>query len=278
MEIHEAADIYPLDEEHLDALAADIKANGLIDDIETLDGKVLDGRRRLLACARVGVPPRFKAVTTPDPITYVLSKQNRRDLTPSQRSMCGARAGKLRAKYEAEAKERQKERKGNQPGATKENLPDLSSGQTRDQIGKLVGVSGKTIDYATRVLEHGVPELVKAVDEGRMAVSTAAVLSADPPEVQRREAVFDSSRGRKRGRKYTTGAKPTRSHHEKNGTEGPRPQWAEVTELLARVASLVEGLGSSKEEQEPWKLVESMESTASVLLRTAKALRRRHHL
>jgi hypothetical protein len=98
--------------------------------------------------------------------------------------MVGARAREI---YDRQAKERQKVRKGNQPGASPANLPDLKTGDARDQVGKTVGVSGKSIDYATKVIENGVPELVQAVDEGRMSVSTAAILSAEPEEVQKEE-------------------------------------------------------------------------------------------
>jgi len=106
------------------------------DDIETLDGKVIDGRRRLKACEMAGVEPRFRGIITSDPITYVLSKQNRRDLTPSQRAMCGARAVELRKRLEEEAKERQREgqksggrgHKKNFPATVPESLPENTSG------------------------------------------------------------------------------------------------------------------------------------------------------
>jgi len=68
------------------------------------------------------------------------------------------------------------------------NLPQASS-SARDAAGKALGVGGKSVDYATKVLTKGVPELVAAVEEGRMAVSTAAVLTAEPEEEQRTQAV-----------------------------------------------------------------------------------------
>ena len=211
MEIHEAAAIMPLDEEHIPDLAADIKASGLIDPIETLDGKVIDGRRRLRACEVAGVQPRFKAIATVDPVAYVLSKQNRRDLTPSQRAMIGARATALWEKLEGAARERHSEAvaKSNRARASVplvEPVPpmDTDHTKTRDQIGKLVRVSGRTISDATKVLEKGVPELAKAVDEGRIAVKTAAVLASEPEDVQRAEITNP-----KRNRQYKSG--PLRS-------------------------------------------------------------------
>jgi ParB-like chromosome segregation protein Spo0J len=206
-EFHEAANIFPLDEEHIDELAADIRKNGLRVPIETLDGKIIDGRRRHLACGRVGVKPTYRAVQEDDPIAYVLTLNlHRRHLTPSQAAMVGARVKEM---YNRQAKERQREA-GKTHGRGKEkvpvNLPEpIGTGDARDQAARAVGVSGKTIDYATKVITRAIPEVVKAVDEGRMAVSTAAILASEPEEVQRQEVEFDA-RGRKRARKYKSGS------------------------------------------------------------------------
>jgi hypothetical protein len=61
-------------------------------------------------------------------------------------------AAKARGVYDRLAKERQKVRKGDQPGATVEILPQLDTGKARDQAGAAVGVSGRLVDYATAVL------------------------------------------------------------------------------------------------------------------------------
>jgi hypothetical protein len=51
--------------------------------------------------------------------------------------MCAARAIEL---YEQQAKERQQARKGNQAGASPENLPELKPADARDAAGKAFGV------------------------------------------------------------------------------------------------------------------------------------------
>jgi hypothetical protein len=162
LEYHDAANILPLDRENLDALAADIKANGQRLPIELLDGKILDGRRRYLACGLAGVEPQFVPVKVSDPVAHVASLNlHRRHLTPAQRAMCAAWARALRATYAAEAKGRQRARKGSQPGASQEYVPDLqpgeSVGQTRDQLGEQFGISGRSVAHADRVLAHAVP-------------------------------------------------------------------------------------------------------------------------
>ncbi len=65
--------------------------------------------------------------------------------------MVGARARSL---YDAQAKARMAQGGGDRKSGP-ENLPDPVKGQAdaRDAAGKAVGVSGKTIDYATRVLK-----------------------------------------------------------------------------------------------------------------------------
>jgi hypothetical protein len=74
--------------------------------------------------------------------------------------MVGARAREL---YDKQAKERIREAtvRGNKsrvgkPCPGKENFPELANGQARDKVGEAFGVSGKTIDMATKVLKKGI--------------------------------------------------------------------------------------------------------------------------
>lgn len=50
--------------------------------------------------------------------------------------------------------------------AVRANLPQLPEGRARDLAGKAVGVGGKSIDHATKVLTKGTPELVKGRRKG----------------------------------------------------------------------------------------------------------------
>lgn len=202
MEFHDAANIFPIDEERIDDLADDIAKNGQAVPIEIMGGKVLDGRRRWLACIKADVAPKTREVTVDDPVAYVLSLNlHRRHLAPSQAAMVGARAREV---YDKQAKERMtagaNKGRQSQKGAV-ENLPQADSARARDAVGKAIGVSGKSIDYATRVLNRGTQELVKSVDEGRMAVSTAAILATEDRDTQLAEINRP-----KRNRKYTVGS------------------------------------------------------------------------
>lgn len=187
MEFHDAANIFPIDEDSIGELAKDIRDNGQQVPIELCDGKIIDGRRRWMACEKANVTPKTRIVNPSDPVSYVLSLNlHRRHLTASQRAMVGARAREV---YDKQAKERQKAtlKRGNEK-PVKEKLPERESGQSRDKVGDSVGVSGRYIDHATMVLNNAEPEVIQAVDEGRMSVEAASIVSVEEAEVQRQEA------------------------------------------------------------------------------------------
>src|SRR5262245_58522138 len=82
---HEAAGIFPLEEATLEDLAEDIRKHGLREPITVLDGQILDGRRRSIACAWAGVKPRYEFIETDDPVAYVKSLNlHRRQLKKGQ--------------------------------------------------------------------------------------------------------------------------------------------------------------------------------------------------
>jgi len=86
---HPLADLFPLIEgREFEDLVADIKANGLIEDIVLYDGMILDGRNRYRACIAADVPPMVHDATKwiEDPAAYVVSANiRRRHLTHGQK-------------------------------------------------------------------------------------------------------------------------------------------------------------------------------------------------
>lgn len=204
MEVHEAAELFPIDDESIGELADDIKKNGQQVPVEICGGKVIDGRRRIKACQIAGVEPITREVSPADPVAYVLSiNLHRRHLTESQRAMIGAR---VKGIYEKEAKERQKMagqqyHKGSAkvrdhgPEPSDDDKPEAENGgdqkpetpeyRSRDAAGATVSVSGREVDRATAIMKRGIPELIEAVQKGRISVRFGEQIAKEEKDVQR---------------------------------------------------------------------------------------------
>jgi N6-adenosine-specific RNA methylase IME4 len=164
--VHPLADIFPpMSEAEYEALKQDIAERGVHEPITLWAGQLVDGRHRLRACEELGIeaPTRAWHGGEDGLAAYVISLNlHRRHLDESQRAMVAARVASLH-------------RGANQHS---EGLP----------IGRASGmlnVSERSAHRARDVIEAGVPELVRAVEGGMVAVSTAATLTALPPERQR---------------------------------------------------------------------------------------------
>jgi ParB-like chromosome segregation protein Spo0J len=174
VEDHPLAAIFPLmGAADLDALAADIEANGQQDAVWLFEGRILDGRNRYRACDRVGVEPKFRNYEGSDPLGFVISKNlHRRHLTESQRAMVAANiAGWKKGDNQHTA-------------GGSANLPTLTQSQAAEQV----SVSDRSVRDAVKVKATGVPELVKAVESGDVSVSAAAEV-AKLPKAEQRKAV-----------------------------------------------------------------------------------------
>ena len=198
LQFHEAANLFPMmTDEEANALLDDIRENGQKYAIELYDGKVLDGRNRYVQCLKLGIECDTVDVTADidDPVKHVLSANlHRRHLTASQKSIIAGKADKLLERLKDDALKRMKEGGGDKKsqmareksGTVK--LPDPIKGETREQLGKIIGISGSMVDRGLKVVEKGTPELVKAVEEGRMSVTNAAKLTEEDAETQKQAA------------------------------------------------------------------------------------------
>ena len=160
--LHPACAAWPqMDEPALAELAEDIKIKGLIEPIVLLDGQILDGRNRALACEKAGVEPRYTQYEGADPVGFVLSKnKNRRHMTTSQLAMTIGRLSQI-------------------PNGTNQ-FTKGSCGEaalkTIVQLAKESGVGVSTIGFAKSVLYHGEPNVIALVDSGEAPVGVAAVV------------------------------------------------------------------------------------------------------
>lgn len=218
--VHPAADVFPmLSEEELADLAADIKANGLLQPLIVKDGVLIDGRNRREACQRAGVTPRVEELNGTDPVAYILATNvNRRHLTKGQRAMAVA-------KLYPEAEKTAPGKKSKTAGMLLENktLSGAAISQARTvlrwlpEIADLVMAGTKPLNEAyqdaQRLKEQADAEpqrlarlrsrasdLADLVDEGRMSLAEAESAYATRLGEERRErqAVLDVVEGLER--------------------------------------------------------------------------------
>lgn len=174
-EAHPVADLFPLmPDPELEALSRDIETNGLREPIWLHpDGRIIDGRNRYRACMLVGVEPETRVWEEGgDLVAFVVSLNlHRRHLSESQRAMVAAKIANLAHGT-------------NQHTTGPENLPVHPV--TQAAAAELLSVSDRSVRSGRAVHDHGVPELVQAVESGAVPVSAAAeVARIHSPDVQR---------------------------------------------------------------------------------------------
>lgn len=173
MKFHPLSELFPLMQgREFDDLVADVKANGLREPISTYKGQILDGRNRWRACETAQISHRpMREYTGDDPVSFVVSLNlHRRHLDESQRAMVAGKLANLSDGQRA----------------------DLVQGLPIGRAAELLNVGERTVARAREVQEHGTPELVDAVESGRVSVSAAADVS-ELPQSEQREIVARGS-------------------------------------------------------------------------------------
>lgn len=189
VKIHPICAAFPeMTDSEFEALVIDMEKHGQQAPITYWQGMLVDGRHRLRACDVLNIEPwTCEHDSDFDVVPWIIGTNlHRRHLTPSQRAMV---ADTLRDFYDAQARERQQA--GLKKGAEKPVpviLPEPAKGDSRDQAGEAVGVSGSLVDNARKVNRAGVPELKEAVKSGEVTVSRAAKI-ADLPPAEQLEAI-----------------------------------------------------------------------------------------
>jgi ParB-like chromosome segregation protein Spo0J len=144
--IHPIAALFPmLGEEELADLAADIKAQGLLNPIILDDGGMLiDGRNRLKACEIAGVEPRFAKLDGHDPVAFILAQNTyRRHMSRGALAMVTARALRL-----------------------------TGSGKSQNRTAKDAGINQQRISEAFTVLDFA-SDLADGVIDGTITLDAA---------------------------------------------------------------------------------------------------------
>lgn len=232
LEFHSFANLFPLIEgADFDDLVEDVRVRGVHDPIDLWQGKILDGRNRYRAAQAAGIEigpqnlRHYRPELYGDPLDYVISKNlKRRHLDESQRALVAARLANMER---------------GRPAENPANLPDLETPAatvTQDRAAQMLNVSPRLLRAAKAVQERAEPELARAVEQGKIAVSAAAQAVDLDAETQRKIAA-EAERGhanvarrvikqeRREAREATLGAKQQALPQTKYGIILADPEW-----------------------------------------------------
>lgn len=195
---HRIVTVFPkMADELVQDMADSIAEHGQLDPITLHDGKVLDGRNRILACKLAGVKPTFTMFVengVPPFMWAYLKNKERRQLTTGQKAACAVEAKPL---LETEAKQHQRSA-GNPLGKAKSGLLKNEKStfekpiHVDKSVAKQFGVSAGYVHAAQKVKDAS-PALFERVHLGEISipeaqkqlghkVSTQAMVSADSNE------------------------------------------------------------------------------------------------
>jgi N6-adenosine-specific RNA methylase IME4 len=234
---HDYAELFPwIEGAAFEELKADIAQNGVLEPIVFLDNAILDGRNRYMAARDLGIEYPRVDYQGDDPLGFVISLNlKRRHLSESQRASVAA---KLANMPRGGSVYRTANLQTDQASMIEpEPAPAMVSAK---QAAELLNVSERSVATARKVHEQGAPELVAAVETGKVSVSAAADIATKPKEEQ---AVI-VARGEK---EILEAAKQIR-------VEKAAARRAELAEVAARPVVLPEGKFGTIVIDPPWQM------------------------
>lgn len=152
------------------ALRDDIQKNGQREPIWVWNDQIIDGRHRAQACEELGIEPASRQYDGDEStlVAFVVSLNlHRRHLDESQRSMVFARLATL-------------------PKGANQHTQICAPSQA--QLAEMLNIGVRTGQHGKQVLDHGAPELVQAVESGRVSVSAAATIADELKEHKEQQA------------------------------------------------------------------------------------------
>ena len=189
--------IPPLSEAELAALTESLKSEGCREALVVWDGILVDGHNRFAICIHHEIPFETRNISFPSRTSaLVWMKKNqlgRRNLTDYQRAEIALSLKEDLAKL---ARERQGRRTDLEDAHNiPANLPG-SSGETRDALADMAGVSGRTLDKVERITLDAIPEVREKAKTGELSIHAAAQI-AEMPEDEQEEIITDIEAGAK---------------------------------------------------------------------------------
>jgi len=183
-DIHPAAILLPdPTTEEYERLKEDIRQNGLrLPVVLTPDGRILDGRTRVRACAELGIPYITRDATMDemlDPVAFVLSMNAaRRHLTGDQVIALYLDADKAKIEADKQAAKATQRANLKQGAARPEGSTVSPSGKTAAKIAKTLGKSESAVKRVQRVKKVA-PERFAELAKGN--ASAAEILKQELP-------------------------------------------------------------------------------------------------
>lgn len=166
--------IPPLAPDELSQLEANILRDGCRDPLVVWDGILIDGHNRHEICTRHGLPFETVEMAFDDrshAIEWIIRNQfGRRNLPPYIRTKL---ALVLEDTIAARAKENQKERKGDQPGAICQKSGNLVPVDTKREIAAIAGVSHDTVAKVKKIEAKATPQVKAKLASGEISINQA---------------------------------------------------------------------------------------------------------
>ncbi|MDP3980470.1 MAG: MT-A70 family methyltransferase [Chlamydiota bacterium] len=169
MDYHSIANIFPMMQtSELQDLADDIKSNGLHNKIILYEGKILDGRNRLLACEIAGIVPDFGQYEGDEPLAYVISLNlKRRHLNESQRAVIASRLANMTKHLHKD---------------------DMQICISQPEAAEMLNVSTRMV-ASVKAIEKAAPDLIKEIESGNMTVNNATTVVKRAQNIERLESI-----------------------------------------------------------------------------------------
>jgi len=162
LKLHPLAEIFPpMSDAEYQALKKDIADNGQMESVSFWNGMLVDGRHRWRACSELGIECRAEDFECKEEVLVgiVLSRNlYRRHLNESQRAIVAGKLAKLKVG----------DVKSQRESGTSIDVPSIQ------QAADMLNVGRASVDRAKRVLDAGSPEIIAAVETGKLPVSFAA--------------------------------------------------------------------------------------------------------
>ena len=154
-----------MSKEHFNNLKNDIIVNGYDKTfpVYLYEDKIIDGWNRYKACKELNIEPNFKEFKgdKKEAVVFILRTNNRRDLTPYQRSIIALEYAPY---FEEKAKERMLS--GN-PSQT------FDKGRADEKIGDVAQVSHETIRKVKKIQEKATEEIKAKLRTGEVSINAA---------------------------------------------------------------------------------------------------------